>query len=334
MSRNHYYDGAYFGGKGSCFREMINLIPPHIRYWEPFVGKGAVLRNKRPANQNIGIDIDPAVIASFPDVGHTVANSFGLAETVNAPGAVFPAHVVELAETCEAGPAEVMLYCADALDWLDDHRHDITPDTMIYLDPGYLMSTRKRQRDSYRFEFATEKQHGALLDLIKPLNCMVMISGYWSQLYSQELNGWNTHSFQAVTRGGTLAEEWLWYNYDPPTELHDYRWVGEDFRVREKYKRRRQTVLGKLERMDEQERKAAILEINSAFAGNVVQPLCKCGCGRPPEWKGNGRPPQYFSDACKQKAYRQRQKALRNPLRNSGGKSASSVKQPAQIGMF
>jgi len=316
MSRNYYNDGTYFGGKGAVFREIINRIPPHAGYVEPFVGKGAVLRAKLPANVNIGVDIDPAVIAGFPDIASNIAGPDDAGQSCR---------VVELADTCDAGPAKISLYCEDALEWLDGHRHAITPNTMIYLDPGYLMSTRKQQRDSYRYEFATEKQHGALLDLIKPLDCMVMVSGYWSQLYSQELSGWNTHNFQAVTRGGTLAEEWLWYNYATPNELHDYRWVGEDFRQREKYKRRRQTVLGKLERMDPQERKAAILQIHSWFSGDAPgdegPKPCECGCGKLVEYIGNGRPPKFFSQAHKQKAYRQRQKALRNPLRNADEKA-------------
>ena len=67
---------------------------------------------------------------------------------------------------------------------------------------------------------------------------MVMISGYWSALYADALQGWHTVSFQAMTRSGKPATEWLWMNYPEPAALHDYRYLGADFRERERIKKR------------------------------------------------------------------------------------------------
>jgi len=53
-----------------------------------------------------------------------------------------------------------------------------------------------------------------------------MISGYWSELYARELKNWRSISFQAMTRGGFVATEWLWMNYPEPFELHDYSFLG------------------------------------------------------------------------------------------------------------
>jgi hypothetical protein len=50
------------GGKGACYRQLINLMPPHRQYIETHLGGGAVMRYKRPATQQVGIDLDPAVI--------------------------------------------------------------------------------------------------------------------------------------------------------------------------------------------------------------------------------------------------------------------------------
>jgi hypothetical protein len=59
-------------------------------------------------------------------------------------------------------------------------------------------------------------------------------------MYAGELAGWRTVNFQAVKRSGEVAEEWLWMNFPAPLELHDYRYLGEDFRERERIKRKRE----------------------------------------------------------------------------------------------
>ena len=47
-------------------------MPPHEVYIEPFLGSGAILRMKRPALVNIGIDRDAEAIAQwrYPLAGH------------------------------------------------------------------------------------------------------------------------------------------------------------------------------------------------------------------------------------------------------------------------
>jgi site-specific DNA-adenine methylase len=50
----------YPGGKNGAgvYQQLINLMPPHHTYIEPFLGSGAILRLKRPAQASIGIDAD------------------------------------------------------------------------------------------------------------------------------------------------------------------------------------------------------------------------------------------------------------------------------------
>ena len=49
---------TYPGGKNGAgiYERIINHMPPHETYIEDLLGSGAVLRNKRPAKRNVGID--------------------------------------------------------------------------------------------------------------------------------------------------------------------------------------------------------------------------------------------------------------------------------------
>jgi hypothetical protein len=55
------------GGKAGAgvYQRIINQIPPHDVYVEAFLGDGAILRRKKPARRNIGIESDPGTIAKF-----------------------------------------------------------------------------------------------------------------------------------------------------------------------------------------------------------------------------------------------------------------------------
>jgi site-specific DNA-adenine methylase len=56
---------TYSGGKGGCYWNLINLIPPHSLYVSAFLGNCAVWRFMRPAARRVGIDKNPAVIDAW-----------------------------------------------------------------------------------------------------------------------------------------------------------------------------------------------------------------------------------------------------------------------------
>lgn len=162
-------------------------------------------------------------------------------------------------------------YCTDALAFLDSY--PFTGREFIYADPPYLMSTRRSQRQLYLYELGEREQHIALLNRLKQLPCHVAISGYWSDLYGDMLAGWHTYSFRARTRGGPLATEWLWMNYPEPTALHDYQYLGDGFRERERIRRKKQRWTNNLQKMDKLERQAVLWAIQEAglLPGAIVE---------------------------------------------------------------
>jgi site-specific DNA-adenine methylase len=221
---------SYPGGKGVVFHQLINLMPPHEVFIEAHLGGGAVIRNKRLADRNIGIDIDPEVITRWK--GLNLENI----ELVN----------------------------GDANDYLKSYR--ITGKEMIYCDPPYIRATRKMTRRLYKYEY-TLKQHMELLEIIRSLSCMVMISGYESKLYKDVLKGWNTHTFIAGCQHG-IAIEWVWMNYSPPLELHDYRYLGVNFRDREQIRNKLKRWIRRIKAMPVLERKALLSALESLRDGN------------------------------------------------------------------
>jgi site-specific DNA-adenine methylase len=114
----------------------------------------------------------------------------------------------------------------------------VTRRTVMYLDPPYLMETRSSQRPLYRHEFGSQEEHEELLTAVSRLNCRALLSGYQSELYGRLLADWRRLDYWTVNRAGTRVCESLWLNYDEPLRLHDYRWLGDGWRERDRIKQK------------------------------------------------------------------------------------------------
>jgi hypothetical protein len=131
------------------------------------------------------------------------------------------------------GPARYRLLVADGLAFL--RAYPWTGNELIYCDPPYVRGSRRARGRLYAYEM-DDHQHEDLLTILRGLPCAVMLSGYDTPLYRDRLRDWRTVTFQTMTRGGS-ATEVLWMNYPEPTSLHDYQYVGGNFRARERQKR-------------------------------------------------------------------------------------------------
>lgn len=223
----------YPGGKGKTFQHVINLMPVHDVYIETHLGGGAVMRHKKPARVNIGIEADASVLAAWP----------------------------------EMLDQDVQLVLAQAEDFLA--QYPFTGRELLYVDPPYLPETRRRAK-VYRCDYGVA-DHERLLRILVNLPCMVLISGYDNSLYDELLPGWSKHTFQAKTHVEVRTET-LWFNYASPTVLHDNRYLGTTFRERQDSKRRLARLKSKVDAMDPCERAAFASWLHEAYPQHGATP--------------------------------------------------------------
>jgi DNA adenine methylase len=248
---------TYPGGKARLYQWLINHIPPHDTYIATHLGHDAILRFKHPARTNIGIDADASVIDWWQE---NVERRTGNVEQAPPRGDKFQQ---ENRSTFYVPGSTFRFIHADAHQWLRYHA-PFTGNDFVYSDPPYLFVTRKqRHRPLYHHEY-TVAQHIDLLDLLKRLPCPVMLSGYESDIYNDLLAGWHTDRTQTTTRGGAPATEVIWMNYPPPTALHDYRYLGQGYRERERIKKLKRRWVSRWQNMDTLQRQAVLAAIQEA----------------------------------------------------------------------
>lgn len=229
---------TYNGGKEAdgTYQKIINEIPPHDLYIEGFLGNGAIFRHKTASRWSIGIDLDMQVIKQWIRSGVTsLSVNNGL--------------ILEQVDT---------ILFLETFTVLANILKNIGIRVFIYLDPPYPKDCRKNPRDLYKHEM-TEEQHGRLLRVVNNLknDCLIMVSSYPNKLYDSHLSekSFRTTTFQSQTRNGPATEK-LWMNYPEPTELHDYRYLGDDYRERERIKGIITRNTAKIKRMPAVERQA------------------------------------------------------------------------------
>jgi len=251
------------------WQRIISEMPAHEVYIEPFWGRGTIAKRKRPARYTIGVDLDPAAIAS----GQGVALMF------QADGLQWLADYFRpAAAAAESGgkrsPAAKLLAPPNSAT-VDAHHQ--TPKTaappanpctfggcpwekhFVYIDPPYLGFS-----GYYRHEL-TEHQHQVLCRLFLQLPCPAALSGYQSDVYAAELSGARSIEIPTVNRAGQSVREILWMNYDPPARYHDTRYHGACRRERERIRRRQKAWANGLRKMPTAERQAIFEACAAAY---------------------------------------------------------------------
>lgn len=221
---------TYPGGKGASgtYQTIINQIRPHETLIIPFVGNCAILRNICRSANTICYDADPRII------------NYWNQQQID----------------------RVNFICGDGIQYLEQLADNPPKErTVVYCDPPYPISSRKGKRKIYKYEL-TDADHYRILDAINKLRCDVLISTYPNELYSSQLRPyrWTLKKFESKTRQGK-ATEYLYMNYPEATELHDYSYLGKNFRERERIKNKIKRFTNKLSKIPILERRAIIKSI-------------------------------------------------------------------------
>ena len=236
------------GGNG-VYQNIISLIPPHKKLIIPFLGHCGIARNILPGNILICVDKSGIVINAWKRYLINVLNYYFVDSSCS---------ILKSSDERSVLPGIIHLYQDDAIHFLSNYNE--FEDSVIYCDPPYPFSTRRSKANIYKHEMS-DKQHLQLSSLLLGIRSSILISSYKNDIYSNVLEDWNTHEFYAATRGGK-AKEIVYYNYDLSDGLlHDYRYLGKNFKDRERIKLKIDRWSKGLQKLEPRERMAIIKKI-------------------------------------------------------------------------
>jgi len=257
---------GYYGSKNGIADQLVQLMPAHRGYVEPFAGSLAFLMAKSPAIFECVNDRDGDLMtfwrvlrdqpdelervcaltphsraelaAAWPippgtsDVerarrvwiklsqgrgGHLLESGWRNHESTRGRGSGMPTTLRGYVGRFSAAADRLRGVSLESLDALElIRRYGRDPETLVYLDPPYLLSTRARK--GYRHEFHTPAQHTELAEVARDCKAMVMLSGYPSPLYDELYAGWNRHEIATQTNQGNsdarARTEVVWANFE------------------------------------------------------------------------------------------------------------------------
>ncbi len=266
----------YPGSKWKIARNLVELIPDHHSYLEPYAGSLALLFHKRPSPIETVNDLDSDVTNLFWCIqkdserlarllittpyarelyeqqfegaaparyasrfqraagflircwqGHgfrTDGYKVGWKNDVQGRERAYalwdwyqlPEWVLETADRLRM----VQIENRPALEVIRRFGHE---NVFMYLDPPYVLGSRKGKRKQYRHEMS-DSDHEKLLRLILQSPAKIMLSGYESEMYNDYLHGWEKRQFQSCAEGGAARTETVWMNYrqDYQMNIFDY----------------------------------------------------------------------------------------------------------------
>lgn len=85
------------------------------------------------------------------------------------------------------------------------------PQTLHYVDPPYVMSTRSDLSKDYAVEM-NDAEHAQLCTFLRGLTGTVVLSGYPNEIYDTALNDWRRVERVALADGAKKRTEVLWIN--------------------------------------------------------------------------------------------------------------------------
>jgi DNA adenine methylase len=134
------------------------------------------------------------------------ANSHRSGTTPAHDWANYPEHIKRFVDRLRG----VCIENKDAFDVISQHD---SPETLFFVDPPYVHSTRNMDRGNgaYACEM-TDDDHRELAKILHGIQGMVMLSGYDCELYQKLYGGWFAEKREALADGARPRTEFLWMN--------------------------------------------------------------------------------------------------------------------------
>lgn len=236
----------YPGSKWGLADWIISHFPENydkMVYLEPFCGSGAVFFNKIPGAVETVNDLDGDIVnlyrvlrdnpeelkrvlsltpysreeydLSFEPCEDPVERARRyMVKTTQAIGAKMDGKCGAAAKRLRGDTTHlVQIEHMDAMRLIE--RYD-NPDVLMYLDPPYVLCSRRGGR-LYRHEM-DDDGHKKLMELITNSRAKIVLSGYQSDIYNDALQGWHKDTIQSQVTSADKATEIIWQNFDPPAE--------------------------------------------------------------------------------------------------------------------
>lgn len=203
----------------SQFSRIIQTIPFSETEWRD--AHARLEKTEDPLQRAVAFYIECRQSHSGRRVGFAAMTKSRLRQGMNEQAAAWMSAVDGL-PAVHARLRRVAILNRDALKVI---RQFDTPNTLFYLDPPYLHSTRSTTYEYGDQEMGVD-QHSALLELLLTLQGKVMLSGYPSPLYDEKLANWHAVDFDLPNNSaaGDSKErrtERVWCNFQPVTMPRD-----------------------------------------------------------------------------------------------------------------
>ncbi|WP_086348520.1 DNA adenine methylase [Candidatus Enterococcus clewellii] len=251
----------YPGSKWRLADIIIENIPPHTTYLEPFFGSGAVFFSKdrsqietiNDLNERVynffkvcreqpeqlakltyltphsrqeqqlsdkdgGSELERArkfLVQSWQTVGGVQRHKSGWRSNIDKIGGKLhewneiPERIMEVADRLKDAQIENQ----DAVKLLQRYSRK---DVFAYVDPPYLLSTRKCRYYETDME---DEQQPELLEVLRDFEGKFILSGYANELYDEILKDCYKVYINAQAEGGQSRTEVLWMNYEPSGQM-------------------------------------------------------------------------------------------------------------------
>lgn len=262
----------WHGGKWKLAPWIIQFLPPHRVYVEPYGGAASILIRKQRAYAEIYNDLDDEVVTLFrvlrdreaaeqlrsllrltpfargefkaayemtddpiERARRLIVRSFmGFGSNAHASAEKGHRSTGFRATSNRSGttPATDWANYPDALDALIERMQGVVIEsrpavevmaqhdragTLHYVDPPYMHETRAQSNKydlgwrMYRHELSND-DHSQLLDFLRNVSGMVVLSGYDTPLYAAMLSDWGRFEKQTFADGARARTEVLWLN--------------------------------------------------------------------------------------------------------------------------